>query len=297
MGGMQPSILDSYFNKAAIGPGGPPFRTSVTAEKIEIPKRSVTAASTLRRPSLSLRRSFSNLRRKSVSHISDSRSTSPLRNQRDMAVDKSDDEDTKSSVRPLRLQSSMSRLRQRVGLDKDFHEPATASKSVTPEPKPTPEPMKKHQSPLRSTRSFSRVISHSPPRNTEPELPRSAQSQSPRASEVAPHQPSPPTHQASTVQRRPSPATRVPSLTNAVTLPSKQPPIRPKRADSGTAIDFHHVPTQERPSPFQEIMAVQSLSERMEMYKKTREYWASADHGLVEWTGRASGPREVVSHV
>lgn len=42
-------------------------------------------------------------------------------------------------------------------------------------------------------------------------------------------------------------------------------------------------------------MAVQSLAERMALYKKTREYWAYADHGLVEWTGRAGGPKVMVA--
>jgi hypothetical protein len=91
--------------------------------------------------------------------------------------------------------------------------------------------------------------------------------------------------------------TRRPSLMSTATIPSKQPLIRPKRADSGTAIDFDRVPAQERPSPFQDIMAVQSLAERMELYKKTREYWAYADHGLVEWTGLASGPKMVAGRV
>jgi hypothetical protein len=297
MGGMQPSILDSYFDSAAKVPADPPFHTSLTAGKTDIPMRSVTTAGSLRRPSLSFRRSFSNLRRKSVSQVSDTRNTSPLRNQSNMAVDKSDDENLKSSVRPLRLQSSMSRLRQRVGLDKDLYEPTAIVRPATSEPKASPEPMQKHQRPLRSTKSFSRVISPSPPRSTESELPQSAHPPLRRVSDFMAHRQSPPRQQVSTVQRRTSPTTRTLSLTTTATIPFKQPPVRPKRADSGTAIDFHHVPTQERPSPFQEIMAVQSLAERMEMYKKTREYWASADHGLVEWTGRASGPRKIVGHV
>ncbi|CAI9637727.1 unnamed protein product [Alternaria burnsii] len=70
-----------------------------------------------------------------------------------------------------------------------------------------------------------------------------------------------------------------------------QPLARSKRADSGTAIDFKDVPVQERPIPFKEIMATPTLAERMAMYKKTREYWAHADHGLVAWTERAAGPK------
>jgi hypothetical protein len=65
---------------------------------------------------------------------------------------------------------------------------------------------------------------------------------------------------------------------------------RPKRADSGTAIDFDDVPVEERPMGFKEIMAVKSFAERMECYRKTREYWAKADHGLGEWVGKAGRP-------
>ncbi|ORY15990.1 hypothetical protein BCR34DRAFT_584693 [Clohesyomyces aquaticus] len=66
------------------------------------------------------------------------------------------------------------------------------------------------------------------------------------------------------------------------------PPSRPKRADSGTAIDFSDVPEGARPLGFREIIAVRSFKDRMMLYKRTREYWAYADHGLEEWVGRAS---------
>ncbi|KAF2478326.1 uncharacterized protein BDR25DRAFT_338913 [Lindgomyces ingoldianus] len=77
----------------------------------------------------------------------------------------------------------------------------------------------------------------------------------------------------------------------------KQPPVRPKRADSGTAIDLTDVPKDERPLGFQEIMAVKSFAERMALYKKTRDYWASADHGLEEWVERAGAQRPIVMRV
>jgi hypothetical protein len=70
---------------------------------------------------------------------------------------------------------------------------------------------------------------------------------------------------------------------------------RPKRADSGTAIDFSDALSQRKPLGFKEIIAVSSLEQRMALYKKTREYWATADHGLDEWVGKAgSGPRRAV---
>ncbi|KAF2730870.1 hypothetical protein EJ04DRAFT_584862 [Polyplosphaeria fusca] len=75
-------------------------------------------------------------------------------------------------------------------------------------------------------------------------------------------------------------------------LPPPPPPkskstllVRPKRADSGTAIDFNEVPAEQRPLGFKEILAVRSFEERMELYARAREYWAAADHGL----GRGGG--------
>ncbi|KAF2195691.1 hypothetical protein K469DRAFT_699284 [Zopfia rhizophila CBS 207.26] len=65
------------------------------------------------------------------------------------------------------------------------------------------------------------------------------------------------------------------------------PPVRPARADSGTAIDLTSVPVNERPLGFQEIIAVKSFAERMALYKRTRDYWATADHGLDEWVEKA----------
>ncbi|KAF2631489.1 hypothetical protein BU25DRAFT_407141 [Macroventuria anomochaeta] len=70
-------------------------------------------------------------------------------------------------------------------------------------------------------------------------------------------------------------------------------PVRPRRADSGTAIEFDDVPAEERPMGFKEIAAMQSYKDRMALYEKTRDYWANAEHGLAEWTGRTGGPRTV----
>lgn len=80
-------------------------------------------------------------------------------------------------------------------------------------------------------------------------------------------------------------------------VPEKKLPTRPRRADSGTAIDFDEVPVNKRPMGFQEIMQVKSFAERMALYKKTRDYWASADHGLDEWVGRARMQRPLVAQV
>jgi hypothetical protein len=98
------------------------------------------------------------------------------------------------------------------------------------------------------------------------------------------------------IQRHRSVIQRLPSSIPAASAGvQNQPklPVRPKRADSATAIDFHDVPVDERPLGFKEIMAVQSYVDRMTLYKKTRDYWANADHGLMEWTERAVAPKSL----
>ena len=70
-------------------------------------------------------------------------------------------------------------------------------------------------------------------------------------------------------------------------------PVRPRRADSGTAVEFNDVHAEKRPMGFKEIAAIQSYKGRMALYEKTRDYWANAEHGLAEWTGRTGGPRTV----
>jgi hypothetical protein len=70
-------------------------------------------------------------------------------------------------------------------------------------------------------------------------------------------------------------------------------PARPKRADSGTAVDFDSRSLIEKPKSFKDILAIQNYKDRMALYEKTRNYWANAEHGLAEWTGRSGGPRTV----
>ncbi|KAL1595104.1 hypothetical protein SLS60_009791 [Paraconiothyrium brasiliense] len=95
----------------------------------------------------------------------------------------------------------------------------------------------------------------------------------------APPPPPPPPPPPLVTELRPSVPQKAPSQ-------KKTPVVRPKRADSGTAIDLDDVPAEERPLGFREILAVSSFAERMALYKKTREYWAHADHGLGEWVDR-----------
>jgi hypothetical protein len=283
MSGKQPSLLDSYFSKNPLQPDELPSHTFVAQGKTEVPRRSDTIAGTIRRPDLSIRHSISRLRRKSISHTSEKRSSSEERNNINIAPDRSDSVMTKKDVRPLRMQSSLSRLRQRVGLDKDLYVSPPVSKPATPEPEAAPSPIQKDYPPLRMRKSFSRIASYASSHYSEPE----------QIIPSMPMMPHPPSiqRQPSTIQRKPSPQPRQPVVAATKPIPNTKLLARPKRADSGTAIAFDDLPEQQRPMPFQEIMAVQSFADRMAMYKKTREFWACADHGLVEWTGKAGGPR------
>jgi hypothetical protein len=264
MGSGGPNV-DDYFTGTAIMPDELPSHTFVATGKTEVPKRSDTIAGSLRR-SISLKRSLSRLRRKSISHHPETPRKSESEPQAEQPMSRSE---SANHHRPLRMQSSMSRLRQRVGLDRELYDASPVSKTPSPEPEIIPEPVQKDDPP-------SIYSDFEPVRKS-----------------IAPQrQPSIIQRQLSTIRRRPSPIERMP-------LDAKQQPPqlpnRPKRADSGTAIALDNVPAQERPVPFKEIMAVSSFAERMAMYKKTREYWASADHGLVTWTESAVRPRIAVT--
>jgi hypothetical protein len=176
------------------------------------------------------------------------------------------------------MQSSMSQLRQKLGRESPN---AVPSSTTSPEPASIPEPIREGYPPLQSRTPLARLTTVSSVYTTysDPETPQMS---------IMPQQSSAITRRYSAVRRRPSP---LQDLSSVPKTQLSQPPARPKRKDSGTAIDFTNVPVQERPIPFKEIMAVASLPERMVMYKKTREYWASADHGLVEWTERTVTPK------
>ena len=260
------SNLDNYFPSTAIVPDERPSHTFVAIGRTEVPRRSDTVAGTLRRPSVSLTRGLSRLRRSSSSHH-----TEVARGAGGEQQVHSQMENSNNAGRPLRMQSSMSKLRQRVGLDRELNDTTPISKAPTPEPRSIPEPVQKDHLPLIETRALARLTTTSSIYST-PDL------DSPKTR--TPHK-----QQSIIVQRRPPP------FVHQLPTMNTQPLARSKRADSGTAIDFKDVPVQERPIPFKEIMATPSLAERMAMYKKTREYWAHADHGLVAWTERAAGPK------
>lgn len=111
---------------------------------------------------------------------------------------------------------------------------------------------------------------------------------------------SPDTHRRTDRDSTPDPPPRPTRPESEKTLPvpptvEKLIKTRPKRADSGTAIDFDDVPVDERPMGFKEIVAIKSFEERMMLYKKTRDYWASANHGLDQWIGNAITRRPLVA--
>ncbi|KAH6864778.1 hypothetical protein BKA58DRAFT_232806 [Alternaria rosae] len=265
LGGSGASLND-YFHATAIVPDERPSHTFVATGKTEVPRRADTVGGTLRRSSVSLSRSLSKLRHNSSSHHTETTQVSGKNSEMDSPLGRSD-----STSRPLRKQSSISRLRQRVGLDYELYDTAPKSKSPTPEPHFLPELVFQDDLRLRDARALARLTTTSSIYSTPDPGPPQTTIVRKQAPPIA--------------QRRPSP------LDSQTSNASLQPPAKPKRADSGTAIDFKHIPVQERPIPFKEIMAMPTLDERMAMYKKTREYWAHAEHGLVEWTARAAGPK------
>ncbi|KAJ6203263.1 hypothetical protein J3E72DRAFT_178365 [Bipolaris maydis] len=171
---------------------------------------------------------------------------------------------SEESPTPLRTRRSTTRLGQSIGLESDSDNSTPVSKSRTFQPE------------LASARPTTASSIYSTATKLEP-------------------------YNAITTSERkvtwneqylPPPGER--KLSEASIRPA-QPWAKPKRTDSGTAIDFTHVPVEERPIPFQEIMAVPSLSERLAMYKKTRDYWATADHGLGEWVERAASSKIIAA--
>ncbi|KAF1916011.1 hypothetical protein BDU57DRAFT_573564 [Ampelomyces quisqualis] len=274
MGGIQPSMLDSYFNRNALQPDELSLHALVAKDNIEVPKRSDTIAGMIRRPSLSIKRSFSKLRRRStISHASEAHST----NKANAELGQSDSVDTTRSARTLKMQSILSRLRQSVALGRDLSASPPASQRLTPELGGAPTTTRKLDLPLQLRKPISSTYI---PR--KPSLSQQDTSFAERKTSTIARKPS-------TMQRKPSPPLHGQAI--AQSSRSAQPPSRQKRADSGIAAAFDKVPAQQRPLPFQEIMAVKSFAERMAMYKRMREYWACAEHGLVEWTGKSAGPK------
>lgn len=245
-------------------PDESPSHTYVATGTTEVPRRSNTIASTLSRPSLRLKTSISILRGRSSSHSPDTY----RRKERDQTVESPDN---KMPVQSLRKKPSTSRLWGRS--HHDTQPKVTPPKREEPERVPPPPPHPPLVALVETslptlTRKTSAVHITSQSTAESPEQYKSPYSFNP----VTPSLPPPP--------------------------PKKElPSVRPKRADSGTAIDFNDVPVQKRPLGFKEITSVLSFEQRMALYQKTRDYWANADHGLDEWVGRAGFRRPLVSYV
>ena len=258
--GNNPSSFVHYFNSAMMVPDERPSHTFAATGNTELPKRSNTMNSSILRPGLSLKRSLSKLGRQAS-----------LRR-----PDETERSDSESIHRPLRMlsnMSNMSRLRHRVGLER---ESCDTAETPAPEPPLKPEKAQKMYYPLQDQNVPARLTA-SPVYTTTTDVRSARNSVSPPRKPLAHRLPPLPFEDQSVD-------------TNARS--SQQSP-RQHRADSGTAIDLKDVPVKERPVPFKEIVAVSSHAERMAMYKKTRDYWATVDHGLVAWTEYAGRSRAV----
>ncbi|KAL6707636.1 hypothetical protein ACN47E_003986 [Coniothyrium glycines] len=285
--------IDSYFRPAALEPDEVLSHTFAAPGKIEALRRADTVASSIRRPSVALTRSISKIRGTDfLYHLEDQHDS---RMDQDCPILTSN----AAGARPLRMQSSLSRLRQRVGLDRELHEP---DRKGSPEPEFAPHPPDRSHQRLNVRRSFARLATTSSVHSTAAvfEDARSSIFMEPNDDESRHQQPTirrKPTivqQQSLLSKRHPSPRPRLgPAPAVSYGQDHSNPPRRPHRADSGTAIDFRNVPIDEQPLGFKEITAVRSFGDRMALYKKTREYWAHADHGLIDWTKSAIGPRAV----
>ena len=171
------------------------------------------------------------------------------------------------------MQSNMSRLRHRVGLER---ESCDTAETAAPEPPPKPEKAQKMYNPLQDQNAPARLTAL-PVYTAITDVRSARNSVSPPRKPLA-HRLPPLPFQDQSVD---------------TTARSSQQPYKQRRSDSGTAIDLKDVPVKERPVPFKEIMTVSSHAERMAMYKKTRDYWATVDHGLVAWTEYAGRSKVV----
>lgn len=291
VGGSNGSNVDSYFTNTTLEPDEPPSHTFVATGTTEVTRRSNTIASVIRQPSLTLKKGLSHFRTSSTSHLVDLYRKHDVEHQADITVARSK---SAKQPQPLRMQSSISRLRQRVGLDRDLPDPNSSLKSGAPDPEVAPEPPQKDYPSLKNRTSIARLTTASS------DYPYTPTFQLGRATSIQYQQPSAIQRQSPTITRNPAsiherPLPPIQRQQSSKLQTEKQLPVRPKRADSGTAIEIDDVPVQRRPVPFKEILAEKSFTRRMALYKKTRDYWATADHGLMEWTERATGPRVVSS--
>lgn len=244
--------LDSYFAPTSLEPDELPSHTYAANGTTELPRRSKTFANTVRRPSLSLKRSISRLRSGSGSRGSEGHKRSQSDN-RPITTGKKTDPAAPYLNQIIQRKPSSIPIRLNKGIDQDVSVSITRPRLPASGRDDVPTPPPKDY-PHTESDITTYVMSACSIGTDYDEIPRR--------------------------QRKESPA--APPL-----------PVRPKRADSGTAVDLDDVSIYKGPAAFNEIMAVQSYKDRMMLYEKTRDYWANAEHGLAEWTGRSGGPRTV----
>ena len=242
--------LDSYFAPTSLEPDELPSHTYAASGTTEVPRRSRTFTNTVRRPSLSLKRSISRLRSGSRSRESEGHKRSQSDNRPVMMTAKSDPP-VPHMDQVIRRKASLGPNRLAEGLDRNSEGSATRPKSpvanqeAAPPPPPKDYPQVELDSLIYSRSAYFTGTNYD-------EAPRV------QRTEIAPPL-----------------------------------PVRPKRADSGTAVDFDNRNFMEKPKSFKDILAIQNHKDRMALYEKTRNYWANVEHGLAEWTGRSGGPRTV----
>jgi hypothetical protein len=287
MGGIQPSGIDKYFDLRPIVPDERPSHTFVATNRTEVPRRSESLANTIRRPSLSIKRSFSKLRRRSISHAPELQQPLEVKKKTEISVSRTV---SARSQRPLTAQSSLSHVRKPVGLDKDLHAIILAPHALSQELLVTA-PTQAKIPDLQTRRLISRSSSRPTSASREPQLP--------VASQFMQQQPSPVQRKTTLLQER------QPSFSRKLVSPpvyapatvEKKPPTKPQRVDSGTAINLKSLSNDERPLGFQEILAVRGFEDRMVHYERARQYWAHADHGLGDWNQAFARPRRVATRI
>ncbi|CBY02318.1 hypothetical protein IAQ61_006903 [Plenodomus lingam] len=279
--GNMGSEIDHYFTKSALEPDELPSHTFVATGKIEVPKRSGTFAHSIRRPSISLPATITLSRSKSISHHAEARKPPTVANESHKPFARSD---SVMSGQSLRMRPSISRLRQRIGLDKEKSSTAVGiirsveikTKSEHTQTNRVPS-LRAQDSRARDTTTSS--TSSSPSHHT--------------LAKINPPPSVPPSTTNTTNRPLPPPPQRTLNHAPKPNPTTSKPPTagpHPNHADPRTAPPpTRAIPNQQQnPIPFQDIMGVDNLAERMHLYKATREYWAYADHDLVAWTGRAA---------
>ena len=242
--------LDSYFAPTSLEPDELPSHTYAASGMTEVPRRSRTFTNTVRRPSLSLKRSISRLRSGSGSRGSEGHKRSQSDN-RPITINAKYDSAVPHTNQVIQRKASPIPNRLVESLDRNSHGPTTRPKSPVLRQKEAPPPPPKDYPQFDlDTSIYSRSAYFTGTNYDE--------------------------------------APRVKRIETAPPLP-----VRPKRADSGTAVDFDTRSFIEKPKSFNNILAIRSHKDRMLLYEKTRNYWANAEHGLAEWTGRSGGPRTV----